>query len=226
VIHRYRRHLLLVGVIAGLLAAPAGASAAVQPDAVLTIRYTDAVTLLPVEGAAVTVTAHQGDELLAELSGTTGADGVAVVSGLPIETGEGAGVVVDVVVDKASTVVDEESGCTFSDSWHAERHDVAVDAALVEVEFAADEQSASSLVDCEGAPEPTGEVGGIAGTPKATLPSTDTLADAAPGTSLGLLIVGGLVVLAAGLLLVVPRPRRAPVVITRRPIRSPFRPDR
>jgi hypothetical protein len=106
VIHRYRRPLLLVGVIAGLLAAPAGASAAVQPDAVLTVRYTDAVTLLPVDGAAVTVTAWQGDELLAELSGTTGADGVALVEGLPIETGEGAAVVVDVVVDKASTVVD------------------------------------------------------------------------------------------------------------------------
>ena len=140
----------------------------------------------------------------------------AVVEGLPIETGEGAAVVVDVVVDKASTVVDEESGCTFSDSWHAERHGVAVDAAAIDVEFAAEEQSASSLVDCEGGPEPTGEVGGITGTPKATLPSTDALADAAPAASFGLVVVGGLIAVAAGLLLVVPRPRRAPVVVRRR----------
>jgi hypothetical protein len=204
--------LLLVGVIAGLLAAPAGASAAVQPDAVLTVRYTDAVTLLPVDGAAVTVTAWQGGELLAELSGTTGADGVALVEGLPIETGEGAPVVVDVVVDKASMVVDEASGCTFSDSWHAERHGVAVDATAIDIEFAAEEQSASSLIDCEGGPEPTGEVGGISGTPnapKATLPSTDTLVDVAPAASFGLVVVGGLLAFSVGLLLVIPRPRRA-----------------
>ena len=216
---RYRRPLLLVGVIAGLLAAPAGAFAAVQPDAVLTVRYTDAVTLLPVEGAAVTVTAWQGDEIVAELAATTGADGSAVVEGLPIETGEGDPVVVDVVVDKASTVVDEESGCTFSDSWHAERHDVAVDAAAVEVDFAAEEQAASSLIDCEGGPEPTGQVGGVIGTPGATLPATDMLAEAAPAASFGLIVAGGLVAVAAGLLLLVPRPRRAPVVVRRRNIR-------
>ena len=218
-IHRYRRPLLLVGVIAGLLAAPAGAFAAVQPDAVLTVRYTDAVTLLPVEGAAVTVTAWQGDEVVAELVSTTGADGTAVVEGLPIETGEGDPVVVDVVVDKASTVVDQESGCTFSDSWHAERHGVTVDAAAIDVEFAAEEQSASSLIDCEGGPEPTGQVGGITGTPKApkaTLPSTDASLDTTTGASFGLLVVGGLLAVSVGLLLVIPRPRRAPVVVSRR----------
>ena len=57
-IHRYRRPWLLVGVIAGLLAAPAGASAAVLPDAVVTVQFTDAVTLLPVDGAAFHVTAR------------------------------------------------------------------------------------------------------------------------------------------------------------------------
>jgi hypothetical protein len=214
VIHRYRRLWLLVGVLAGLLAAPAGASAAVLPDAVLTVQYVDAVTLLPVDGALVHVTARQADEVIGEYDATTGADGSAVLTALPIDDDEGAAVMLDVVVDKASTVVDEESACTFSDTWHAERLGVEVDAPAVEVAFTPEEQSASSLVDCDGGDggegaTPTGAVGGVVGTPKATLPATDTVATAAEATTSVPFVAGALAVLAGLVLLVVPRPRRA-----------------
>jgi hypothetical protein len=218
VIHRYRRHWLFVGVLAGLLAAPAGASAAVLPDATLTVQFTDAVTLLPVDGAAVHVTARQDDQAVGEYDATTDADGSAILAGLPIDDGEGAAVVLDVVVDKSSTVVDEESACTFSDTWHAERLGVTVDAPALEVAFTPDEQSASSLIDCEGGEgaAPTGAVGGVVGTPKATLPATDTLTAGGPvGGSLGVVVAGALA-LAAGLLFAVPRPRRARVPASRR----------
>lgn len=221
-IHRYRRPLLLVGVIAGLLAAPAGASAAVLPDAVVTVQFTDAVTLLPVDGAAVHVTARQADQVLGEYDATTGADGSAVLTGLPIEDGDGVAVVIDVVVDKASTVVDEESACTFIDTWHAERLGLAVDSPAVDVSFTPEEQSGSSLVDCEGGEgaEPTGQVGGVVGTPKApkaTLPSTDALGAAGQtGWSIGPIVAGALLALSAGLLFAVPRPRRAQATVSRR----------
>ena len=224
-IHRYRRHWLLVGVLAGLLAAPGGASAAVLPDAVLTVQYTDAVTLLPVDGATVHVTARQDDKVIGEYDATTDADGSAVLTGLPIDDGEGAAVVVDVVVDKASTIIDEESACTFSDTWHAERLGVAVDSPALEVAFTPEEQSASSLIDCEGGEgaAPTGAVGGVVGTPKATLPSTDALSESEPaGGSSGLVVAGALLALTAGLLFALPRPRprRAQATVSRRYSRS------
>jgi hypothetical protein len=224
VIHRYRRPWLLVGVLAGLLAAPAGASAAVLPDAVLTVHYIDAVTLLPVDGALVQVTARQADQVIGEYDAATGADGSAILTGLPIDDGQGAAVVLDLVVDKASTVVDEESACTFIDSWHAERLGIEVDAPALEVAFAPEEQSASSLVDCDGGDggegaAPTGAVGGVVGTPKATLPATDTLSGVAPaGVSLGLIVAGAILAITTGLLFAVPRPRRGEVRVR---IRTP-----
>ena len=101
--------------------------------------------------------------------------------GSPLETGEGPAVVLDVAADKEATFTDDESGCTFIDTWHAERLAVAVDAPAVEVAFAPEEQLADSSIDCPPAePEPTG-----AGRrrrrdaetrSKATLPATDALA--------------------------------------------------
>lgn len=226
VIHRYRRHWLLVAAAVLALLAPA-AVAAVEPEpvgdapnlvfeTVLTVRYVDSVSLLPVAGASVRVHAASsvhGD--IGDYEGTTNADGVAVLSDLPFEAGIGPAVTLDVAADYETMFVDDESGCSFIDSWHAERAAVAANERAVEVEFAADEQQALSSIDCPPTePAPTGQVGGVVGTPKAppkaTLPSTDTLSAAASaGGSLALPAAGGLVAIAVGLLLAVPRPRRA-----------------
>ena len=64
---------------------------------------------------------------IGEFDATTGADGAVVLSGVPVETGEGPAVVLDVAADKETTFTDDESGCTFIDTWHAERLAVAVD---------------------------------------------------------------------------------------------------
>jgi hypothetical protein len=201
-----------MGAVAALALAPAGALAAVQPDAVLTVRYTDAVTLLPVAEASVHVTARQGDAVIGQFDATTDADGAVVLPGVPLETGEGPAVVLDVEANKEATFVDDESGCAFIDTWHAERLAVAVAGQAVEVDFAPDEQLADSSIDCPAAEtEPTGEVGGIVGAPKATLPSTDALGPvAAPAAEAGgLVIAAGLIAASAGLLLLTPRRRRA-----------------
>jgi hypothetical protein len=211
VIHRYRRQWLLVGIIAGLLVAPASALAAVEPDATLTVQFTDTVTLLPVDGAAVHVTAHQGDQVLGEFDAATNADGAAVIPDIPRETGEGDPVTVDVVATKSTTFTDEETGCTLSDSWHAERLGVAVDDVAVSVDFTADEQTPASSLACPpDQPPPTGEVQEAVGTPGRTLPPTDSIATT-PSESSGSVVVGvGLVGLSAGLLTLLPRRRLAP----------------
>jgi hypothetical protein len=212
VIHRYRRLWLLVAVVASLLAGPAGALAAVETDTVLTVRFVDAETLLPVDGAAVHVTASQGAIVIAEFDVTTDADGLAVVAALPRETGEGDPVVVDVTATKSTSFTDDESGCTFADSWYAERLAVAVDGAEVSVDFTADEQSPASSIQCppEEVP-PSQEVEGTVGTPApaATLPSTDTLGDSADGASGGIAVVIAVIGIAAGMLFLAPCGRLA-----------------
>ena len=218
-IHRYRRLWLLLAVLASLLAAPSGALAAVETDAVLTVHFVDAETLLPVDGAAVHVTASQGDIVIAEFDATTDADGAAVVAALPRETGEGDLVLVDVTAVKSTSFTDEESGCTFADSWHAERLGVAVDGAEVSVDFTADEQSPASSIQCppEAVP-PSQEVEGTVGTPApaATLPPTDTLGESADGASGAIPVVISVIGIAAGMLFLAPRRLATPRVPLRR----------
>jgi hypothetical protein len=220
VIHRYRRPWLLAAVVASLLAAPGGALAAVETDAVLTVRFVDAETLLPVDGASVHVTASQGGTVIAEFDATTDADGAAAVGGLPRETGEADPVVVDITATKSASFTDEETGCTFADSWYAERRGVAVDAVEVTVDFSADEQSPASSIQCppEEAP-PTQEVGGAIGTPAParTLPPTDAPASVEVASSGGVAVAVGVMGVAAGVLFLVPRRRNAP--LTARPRR-------
>lgn len=221
VIHRYRRPWLLVGVLGavfGMLLAPAATLAAVEADATLTVRYVDSVTLLPIDGAAVHVTARQGGAVIAEFDATTDADGGAVLTTLPRESGEASPVTIDVTAHKVASFTDAETGCILDDAWDAARLGVAVDGAEVAVEFTSDEQQAVSSLDCppDVAP-PTGEVGGAVGTPGRTLPPTDALADAGPSSAPAALIVsGGAVAAAAVLLLVMPRGRRARALGSRR----------
>jgi hypothetical protein len=220
VIHRYRRLWLLVGVLACLLATPAGALAAVENDAVLTVQFTDADTLLPVDAAAVHVIARQGDQVLGEFDGTTDADGAAVVSGLPRETGDGDPVTLDVKATKSTSFTDADTGCTLSNSWFAERVGVAVDAAAVSVDFTPDEQAPGSSLACPpNEPTPTQQVGGVVGTPgpaAQTLPPTDTLAEPARAGAGGWLAALAVAALAGGVLLVTPRRRRARVSVSTR----------
>jgi hypothetical protein len=220
VIHRYRRLWLLVGVLAGLLVTPAGALAAIDNDAVLTVQFTDAVTLLPVDGAAVHVIARQGDQVLGEFDATTDADGTAAVSALPRETGEGDAVTLDVRATKSTSFTDPDTGCTLSDSWYAERLGVVVDSAAVGVAFTEDEQAPGSSLACPPSEAPpTGEVGGAVGTPGSaahTIPPTDTVAEPARASTGAGLAALAVTVLAAGILLLTPRRRRAEVRVERR----------
>jgi hypothetical protein len=209
VIHRYRRLWLLAGIVAGLVAAPAGALAAVAPEATLTVHFTDAVTLLAIDGAAIHVTAHQDGAVIGEFDGETDTAGIAVLVELPRETGEGGPVTLDVVAHKATTATDEESGCVSDDAWDAARMGVPVDGVAVEVDFTVDEQQSVSSIECPpGQPEPTGEVGAAVGTPGATLPPTDSLSSTST-ESTAVVAAAGLVGLSAGLFMLLPRRRRA-----------------
>jgi hypothetical protein len=224
VILRYRRPWLiaagLLAVVLGLVA-PAAAFAAVANDAALTVTFVDAVTLLPVDGAAVHVTAHQDGAVLAEFDATTDASGVAVLAGLPRETAEAGAVTVDVVAHKEKSFTDADTGCVLDDTWDASRLAVPVSDVAVTVAFTLDEQQAVSSIQCPpDQPPPTGEVGGAVGTPAprphATLPPTDAVA-ASSSSSGGLAaVVAGLIGVAAGVLVLAPRPQRASVRVERR----------
>ena len=224
-IHRYRRPGLLVAAVAALAAAllvPSFALAAVANETTLTVRFVDAVTLLSVDRAAVHVTAHQDGAVIGEVDGETDAAGVSVLINLPHETGEGGPVTLDVVAHKNTTFTDDQTGCVVTDTWDASRLAVPVDGVELTVEFTADEQQAVSSIECppEVAP-PTGEVGGAVGTPGpkpvATLPPTDSIA-ANDGSSPGsMAVIAALVGASMGLLVLVPRRRRAVVRVERRP---------
>ena len=224
-IHRYRRPGLLVAAVmavAAALLAPVTAFAAVANETTLTVTFVDAVTLLSVDRAAVHVTAHQDGAMIAEVDGETDAAGISVLINLPHETGEGGPVTLDVVAHKETSFTDSDTGCVLNDSWDASRLGVPVDDVALEVAFTADEQQAVSSIECppEVAP-PTGEVGGAVGTPGATLPPTDSVAgfdsgSASPGS---LAVIAGLVGASVGLVVLVPRRRRAAVRVERRPRR-------
>ena len=216
-IRRYRRPGLLVAAVAALAAAllvPSFALAAVANEATLTVRFVDAVALLPVDQAAVHVTAHQDGAVIDEVDGETDAAGVSVLINLPHETGEGGPVTLDVVAHKNTTFTDDQTGCVVTDTWDASRLAVPVDGVELTVEFTADEQQAVSSIECppEVAP-PTGEVGGAVGTPgapaRATLPPTDSLSSAPMESTGAAVVAAGLVGLSAGLLMLLPRRRRA-----------------
>ena len=211
-IHRYRRLCLLVGLVAGLLVAPMSALAAVDTDAVVTVKFVDAETLLPVDGAPVKVRATQGETVVAELEATTDDTGTAVVSAVPRETGDGEPVLLEVTAQKATVFTDEETGCVHGLSWFARRAGVVVDATAVAVEFNPNEQAPGSSLACPpGEPEPTQQVGGAVGTPgaKHTLPPTDALAAPAETAVNGAVVALGLVALAAAILFLTPRRRLA-----------------
>jgi hypothetical protein len=201
--------LLAVAAIPGLaLAADPLAGGGIAFEATLTVRFTDAVTLLPVDAAAVHVTARQADAIVGEYDGTTDADGMAVLAGLPIETGEGPAVRLGVVADKSTTSEDPGSGCSLASTWHAERADIAVETATVEVAFGDTEQDSTSSISCPGT-QPTGEVGGVIGAPGITLPATDAAVQTTTSTSdPGAALVVGFIFALAGLSLVLRRPRR------------------
>ena len=224
---RYR-HMGLIAALAVVvsLAVPAMAAAADDPtptpspsptviddssnivfEAVLTVRYIDAATLLPVDAAAVHVVAHSGDEEVGAYDGTTDDDGVAVLEGLPIERGFGPGITLDVGAAKETSFEDPETGCHGGDSWSAVRVAVPVDGDAISVDFAVSEQVTSSSLSCPE-PTPSGEVGGIVGTPGVTPPPTDAAAAAPADTSSrGGLVVVGLLLGLAGLVLLAIRPR-------------------
>ena len=209
-IHRYRRLWLLVGLLVAFVAAPVGARAAVENDAVVTVTFVDGVTLLPVEGATVHVKAHQGETVLADLTATTDASGVAVVDAVPRETGEGDPVMIDVSASKETTFTDDETGCEYADSVFAARLGVAVDAADVAVEFTPGEQNPASSITCPPTePEPSQEVKEAVGTPgpKHTLPPTDALAAPAQASGNGFAVIIALVVIASAVAFVTPRRR-------------------
>jgi hypothetical protein len=219
VIQRYRRVGLFAVVVILAMTGPAVVAAAEPPpvvidestvvyEAVLTVHDTDAVTLLPVDGASVHVTAHQGETVLGEYDATTDADGVAILEALPHETGDGPIVTLDVEATKDSTFVDEETGCQLAESWHAARLSVPVDGLAVDVAFTADEQDATSSLTCPGT-TPSGDVDAATSGPQITPPATDAGPARIGGSSAGgsFLVIGALAAL-AGLTLVAPKPRQ------------------
>lgn len=226
-IHRYRRPGLVVAAVAALAAAllvPSFALAAVANETTLTVRFVDAVALLAVDQATVHVTAHQDGAVIGEVDGETDAAGAAVLANLPHETGEGGPVTLDIVAHKNTTFADAETGCVVTDTWDASRLAVPVDGVEVTVEFSADEQQAVSSIECppEVAP-PTGEVGAAVGTPgakpAATLPPTDMISGTDATSPGSLAVIAALVGASMGLVVLVPRRRRAAVRVERRPRR-------
>lgn len=200
--------LALAGASGSVFAADPVVSATVAFEATLTVRFTDAVTLLPVGAAQVHVTARQANAIVGEYDASTDAEGTAVLTGLPIETGDGPPVRLTVLADKSTTSQDPESGCSLAESWHAERAEIPVDAAAIEVAFDEAEQDTSSSISCPDT-EPTGAVGGVIGTPRFTLPPTDAPVRATTSTSdPGAAVVVGFIFGLAGLSLVLRRPRR------------------
>ena len=216
-IRRYRRPGLLVAAVAALAAAllvPSFALAAVANETTLTVRFVDAVALLPVDRAAVHVTAHQDGAVIDEVDGETDAAGVSVLINLPHETGEGGPVHARRRRPQEHDLHRRQTGCVVTDTWDASRLAVPVDGVELTVEFTADEQQAVSSIECppEVAP-PTGEVGGAVGTPgataRATLPPTDTIAGNDATSPGSLAVIAALVGASTGLVVLVPRRRRA-----------------
>lgn len=200
--------MAFAGASGSVVAADPAVNASVAFDATVTVRFVDAVTLLPVDGAAVHVIVHQADVVIGEYDAMTDGDGSAVLAGLPIETGDGPTISLDVAADKSSTVDDAASGCSLAETWHAERAGIAVDRAAIEVVFGDAEQDSTSSLVCPNS-EPTGAVAGAVGTPHVTLPPTDgavrtTTSASDPGAA----IVVGFIFGMAGLSLVLRRPRR------------------
>lgn len=217
-IQRYRRVGLFAVVVILAMTGPAVVAAADPPpvvvdetgvayEAVLTVHDIDAVTLLPVDGASIRVTAHQGETVLGEYDATTDADGVAILEGLPYEAGAGPIVTLDIDATKDSTFIDAETGCQLAESWHAARLAVPVEGLTVDVAFTADEQDATSSLTCPGT-TPSGDVGAATGRPQITPPATDAGPARDGGSNAGgsFLVIGALVAL-AGVTLVAPKPR-------------------
>jgi hypothetical protein len=210
--HKYRRGGILAAIVVTIATAAPGAVFAADPaveyDATITVRYVDAVMLLPVDSAAVVVTARQGEADLGSYTGTTDAAGVAGVGGLPRAIGDGAPVRLGIVADKATSVEDVASGCVLAETWHAELPDVALDAATLEVAFAEDEQDSTSSMTCTET-EPTGAVDAATGHPNLTLPPTDSVSTPSRRpTDTGAAIAVGFIFAMAGVSLIVRRPRR------------------
>lgn len=177
-------------------------NAPARTDGVLAVHFVDAVTLLPVDGATVTATARRAghDDLV--VTGATDADGRAVLTGLPYLPDDSPGIRLDVEAVKTETWSDATTGCTGEDSIAAARLDLSARASL-EVEFTAEEQLSSNLVNCIGGEGPGGGVGGIVGTPGPTPPPTDTDVSRPAGSIVPMLLV--IAAVAGGTLLLAPR---------------------
>lgn len=183
-----------------------------RTDGVATVRFIDAGTLLPVADAAVAITVShplvEADEPTV-LTGTTDADGVATIAGVPYRPNGSAEVELTIQAHKAETWTDAATGCTGSETWDAQRIGVA-GAAVVEVDFTLDEQLLSSSIQCGPNPTPDGGVLGATGTPGSGLtpPPTDALGirAAAPDRLGPALTIGFLIGLIASALLMTPRP--------------------
>lgn len=181
-------------------------------DGVATVRFVDAGTLLPVPDAAVTITVShplvEGDEP-AILSGTTDADGLATIAGVPYRPNGSAEVELAITAHKAVTWTDAATACTGSETWDAARTGVA-GAAVVEVAFTLDEQLLSSSIECGPNPTPDGGVLGATGTPGSGLtpPPTDSVGirAAAPDRLGPALTLGFLIGLIVSALMLTPRP--------------------
>jgi hypothetical protein len=200
--------MAIAGASGSVVAANPVVSPTIAFEVTLTVRFVDAVTLLPVEAAEVHVVARQADAIVGVYDATTDAEGTVVLTALPIEKGEGPQVRLRVEADKATTNVDAASGCSLAETWHAERTGITVDGLAVEVDFAETEQDSASSMTCP-VTEPTGAVGGIIGTPAITLPPTDAAVQTTTSTSdPGAAVVVGFIFGLAGLSLVLRRPRR------------------
>ncbi len=180
-------------------------------DGVATVRFVDAATLLPVPNAAITITVSHplvdgGEPTI--LTGTTDADGIATIAGVPYRPNGSSEVELAIEAHKDTTWTDAASGCTGSDSWDAERTGVA-GAAVVEIAFTLDEQLASSSIECGPNSTPDGGVLGATGTPGSGLtpPPTDVVrtAAAAPDRLGPALTIGFLIGLVAAALMFTPR---------------------
>jgi len=153
--------------LASSVSPPDCAGVADLTDGVATVRFIDAGTLLPVPDATVTITVRHPlveDDEPTTLSGTTDADGVATIAGVPYRPNGSAEVELTVAAHKAATWTDAATGCTGGETWDAERTGIA-GAAVVEVAFTLDEQLVSSSIECGPNPTPDGGVLGTTGTP-------------------------------------------------------------
>ena len=151
----------------------------------------------PVAGATVAIRATRDGEVIQELSGTTGSDGRAALSGVARASG-GSPVTITITASREQQTVDA-SGCTTAASWSGQAT-VPVSATAVEVAIVA---TAASSIQCP----PPGNIGGsvlaATGRPRTTPPPTDAIGGSGgdrPRSGLVLAVAGALLLAGAATL--------------------------